>query len=296
MYKYLNLVSDILAHGERRENRTGVATFGVFGEQLRIPLRDGFPLLTTKKMFFRGVVEELLFFLRGETDTKILESKGISIWSGNTSVKFLRAKGLPYPAGEMGPGYGYQWRNFGGEYFYDQMPRISLGASRVMKTWDGVDQLQQVVDSIRNNPNDRRMIVSAWNPTQLHQMALPPCHLLFQFYVNKGRLSCQFYMRSVDVALGLPFNIASYALLTHIIANITDLEVGDLIFTGGDVHIYENHIDGMKEQLERRPFPSPLLFINKKLSSLADLESFSFEDIELKNYKYHPAIKMDMVV
>lgn len=295
MRSYLELLHKIIEEGEDRPDRTGVGTRSVFGEQWRIDLQEGFPLLTTKKMFWRGIVEELLFFVRGDTNTHLLSDKKINIWKGNTTRDFLDKRGLPYPAGEMGPGYGFQWRNWGGSYECD-VQEDEESKRIITKKDDGIDQLAQVIHSLRHNPTDRRMLVSAWNPTQLSRMALPPCHLLYQFYVSKGRLSCQFYMRSIDVALGLPFNIASYALLTHLIAEITDLEPGELIFVGGDTHLYLNHLDGMQEQLQRKPYARPTLKIHKELRELEDIEAMTFKDLELDGYECHPAIKMPMAV
>jgi len=293
MRKYQELMQEILDDGIQKENRTGIDTISIFGTRIKLNLQDGFPILTTKRVFWRGVVEELLFFLRGETDTKKLEDKGIGIWKNNTSRKFLHANGLLYPEGEMGPGYGFQWRNFGGRYttlVWNDDSGHRIISREIDKGFDGVDQLQQVVDRIQSHPDCRRHIVSAWNPQQLPQMALPPCHLLYQFYVNDSKLSCQWYQRSVDVPLGLPFNIASYALLTHIIAAICGLDVGNLIFIGGDTHIYENQLNGVREQLSREPEPLPTLGISRKIRSLKDAEKLRFEDFELLDYVSHTKI------
>lgn len=283
---YLNLLDSVLKTGSVREDRTGVGTIGLFGTQLRFNLENNIvPMLTTKKMFTKAIIEELLFFIRGETNTKLLEDKGVNIWKGNTSREFLDKKGLQYlPEGDMGKGYGYQWRKFGEHDNGDSICK------------NGIDQLQQVFDTIKNNPNDRRMIISAWNPQQLPEMALPPCHLLFQFYVDNGYLSCQWYQRSVDMFLGLPFNILSYAILTRIMAQATGLKAKEVIFTGGDTHIYSNHADQVKEQISREPYNFPTMQINKNISSIQDIEKLSFEDFVIDNYQHHPAIKAPMAI
>jgi len=321
-YQYLDLMQRILDTGEVKENRTGVDTVGIFGTQMRFSLKDQFPILTTKKVYWKGVVEELLWFIRGETDSKKLEEKGVNIWKGNTSREYLDKMGLyNYPEGEIGPGYGFQWRNFNGLYEADKIvpfDGLDMGLEdayeiyhpdehdpldmkrRVFKCFTGpnggIDQLKQVVDKIRTNPNDRRLIVSAWNPRQIEEMALPCCHLLFQFYACNNKLSCQVYQRSVDSFLGLPFNVSSYALLTCLIAKITGLEPNEVIWTGGDTHIYVNHLDAVKEQLKREPYPFPKLIIKKDIKTLEDIEAMSFEDFELVDYEYHPAIKAEMAV
>ncbi len=280
---YLNLINNILTNGNERSDRTGVGTKSIFGTQLRFSLEnDTLPLLTTKKVFFRGIVEELLFFLRGDTDTKKLEAKGINIWKGNTSREFLDKKGLlDLSEGDMGKGYGWQWRNFGGDNF------------NYVK---GVDQIANVIKSLKEDPYSRRHIVSAWNPQQLNQMALPPCHAFFQFYVHNDELSCQWTQRSVDCGAGLPFNIASYGLLTHIIAKTVGLKAKEVIFSGGDTHCYLNHIDALKEQMKRVPNIFPTITINKKLTNIQDIENLRFEDFELKNYNPYSAIKMEMAI
>lgn len=285
---YLNLLQQILETGSKREDRTGVGTLGIFGTQLRFSLQDDtIPLLTTKKMFTKGIIEELLFFIRGETDTKKLEEKGVNIWKGNTSRQFLDSRGLKHlPEGSLGKGYGYQWRKFGAEEAFNT--RLPAEA--------GVDQLAQVFDSIKKDPMGRRHIVTAWNPAQLNEMALPPCHMTFQFYVDNGTLSCQWYQRSVDCFLGLPFNIMSYAVLTRLMAEATGLKAKEVIFVGGDTHIYLNHIDQVKEQLSRDPFVFPKMKINKKLESLKDIESLVHTDFEIVDYKSHPSIKATMAV
>lgn len=290
--KYLDLMQCILETGEARDDRTGVGTKSIFGTQLRFSLRNNtLPLLTTKKMFLKGIVEELLFFIRGETDTKKLEAKGVSIWKGNTSREFLDSRGLTYlPEGDMGKGYGFQWRKYG-----EDINELTL--RWFINSTMGIDQLQTVIEGIRKDPFSRRHIITAWNPQQLHEMALPPCHMTIQFYVGKNNeLSCQFYMRSVDYFLGLPFNIASYALFTHIMARATGLQAKEVIFSGGDTHLYVTHLEAIKEQLQRKPYVFPQLKIKKIITSVKDMEALTFEDFELINYQAHPAIKASMAI
>lgn len=293
-FAYLDLLKQILETGSKREDRTGVGTLGIFGTQLRFSLQDDtIPLLTTKKMFTKGIIEELLFFIRGETDTKKLEEKGVNIWKGNTSREFLDSRGLKHlPEGSLGKGYGYQWRRFG----EDKSDPATTPSRWAVYDTEGVDQLAQVFDSIRKDPMGRRHIVTAWNPLQLNEMALPPCHMTFQFYVDNGTLSCQWYQRSVDCFLGLPFNIMSYAVLTRLMAEATGLKAKEVIFVGGDTHIYLNHIEQVKEQLSREAFEFPKMKINKKLESLKDIESLSHTDFEIVDYKSHPPIKAQMAV
>ena len=286
---YLDLLKNILDNGTTKQDRTGVGTIGIFGSQLKFSLENNtLPLLTTKKMFLRGIVEELLFFIRGETDTKKLEAKGVNIWKGNTSRDFLDKRGLGYlPEGDMGKGYGFQWRNFNGtrkSSEYKNHPR------------DGVDQLSKALEMIRNEPNSRKIIVSAWNPGQLDQMALEPCHCFIQFQVDNGKLNLMWFQRSVDSFLGLPFNICSYAILNMLFAKAANLEPGDLVFSGGDTHCYLNHISQIKEQITREPYNFPKIIINKSISSIEDMEDLSFEDFKLHNYQCHPSIKAEMAV
>ncbi|XP_052870570.1 thymidylate synthase-like, partial [Anopheles cruzii] len=242
---YLQLIREILAKGCKRDDRTGVGTVALFGSQLRYSLRDGtFPLLTTKKVFFRGIAEELLWFIKGSTNAKELQAKGVRIWDGNSTREFLDSCGFTdREEGDLGPVYGFQWRHFGAKYktCHDDY------------SGKGKDQLAEVIDKIKNNPTDRRIIMSSWNPVDISIMALPPCHCLAQFFVANGELSCQMYQRSADVGLGVPFNIASYSLLTHMIAHVTGLKTGEFIHTTGDTHIYLNHIDALKEQVQRTP-------------------------------------------
>ena len=258
MKQYLDLLQTVLEKGTEKKDRTGTGTISIFGHQMRFDLSEGFPVLTTKKLHLKSIIHELLWFLKGETNVRYLQKNGVRIWNEWAG-----------PDGELGPVYGYQWRSW--------------------PSPDGrhIDQISTVVDSLRNNPDSRRHIVSAWNVGQLDAMHLPPCHLLFQFYVANDKLSCQLYQRSCDVFLGVPFNIASYALLTLMMAQVTGYEPGDFIWTGGDVHIYTNHLDQVKLQLTRQPMPLPQMKINPEVH---DIFNFRFEDFELVNYNAHPHI------
>lgn len=270
--------------GVEKGDRTGVGTVSIFGAQMRFDMRNSFPLLTTKRVFWRAVAEELLWFVHGCTNAKILQDKNIHIWDGNSTREFLDKLGFTdREEGDLGPVYGFQWRHFGAKYrtCHDNYNN------------EGVDQLKQVIHTIRTNPNDRRIIMSAWNPMDIPQMALPPCHCLAQFYVSNGELSCQLYQRSADMGLGVPFNIASYALLTYMIAHITDLKPGDFIHTLGDTHVYKNHIEPLKEQLQRKPRNFPKLVIKRKVE---DIEDFKFDDFEIVGYNPYPKIHMEMAV
>ena len=264
MRQYLDLMRHVLEHGDPKTDRTGTGTLSVFGWQMRFRLQDGFPLLTTKKLHTRSIIHELLWFLQGETNIRYLKENGVSIWDEWADAD-----------GELGPVYGKQWRRW--------------------ETADGrsVDQIARVVESIRRTPDSRRHLVSAWNPGEVDAMALPPCHALFQFYVCDGRLSCQLYQRSADIFLGVPFNIASYALLTHMVAQVCELEAGDFVWTGGDCHLYSNHLRQAREQLERAPRPLPTLRLNP---AVRDLFGFRFEDIALEGYDPHPHIKAPVAV
>ena len=274
--KYLELLSEIMTEGNIKSDRTGIGTKSIFGSKLSFSLKDGkIPMLTTKKMFARGVIEELLFFIRGESNSKLLEEKGVNIWKGNTTREFLDKRGLSHlEEGSLGKGYGYQWRNFSGK----------------------TDQIANLLHTLKTNPDDRRMLVAAWNPGELNEATLPPCHTHFQCYVNDGKLSLQFYMRSSDLFLGVPFNLMSYALLTHILANATGLQADKLIFVGGDTHIYSNHFDAAKTQIEREPFDFPTVKINKSLSSLSDIEALEFKDFVIEGYQSHASIKAEMAI
>ncbi|MDH5159849.1 thymidylate synthase [Heyndrickxia oleronia] len=269
--QYLELAQHILDHGVEKSDRTGTGTLSVFGWQSRYDLTKGFPLLTTKRLHWTSIAHELLWFLRGDTNVKYLRENGVNIWDEWADEN-----------GELGPVYGEQWRSW--SYF-----KYELGQSVEYDGWNRfrVDQISQVIEQIRNNPDSRRLLVNAWNVGELDQMALPPCHFAFQFYVANGRLSCQLYQRSADVFLGVPFNIASYALLTHMIAHVTDLEVGEFIHTIGDAHIYTNHIPQMYVQIQREPRPLPTLSIKRKVD---DIDDFRFEDFEIVGYDPHPKL------
>ena len=264
MKQYLHLMNDILINGVHKTDRTGTGTLSVFGRQLRFDLTDGFPLVTTKKIHLRSIIYELLWFLNGDTNIKYLKDNGVSIWDEWADAN-----------GELGPVYGHQWRSW--------------------PAADGrhIDQITQVLNQIKTKPDSRRHMVTAWNPSEVDKMALPPCHALFQFYVADGKLSCQLYQRSCDTFLGLPFNIASYALLTHMFAQQCDLEVGEFVWTGGDTHLYSNHLDQAKLQLTREPYALPQLIIKRKPASIFD---YKFEDFEILNYQTHPSIKAPIAV
>ncbi|KAJ3273574.1 Thymidylate synthase [Terramyces sp. JEL0728] len=290
--QYISLIENILSKGERRGDRTGTGTISTFAPtNLRFDL-SSFPLLTTKRVYLRPIFEELMFFIRGQTDATILSEKGVKIWDKNGSREFLDSRGLNYREGDLGPVYGFQWRHFGAEY---------KGCEHDY-TGQGQDQLRQIINSLLNNPTDRRMVMSAWNPSDLDKMALPPCHMFCQFYVsNEKRLSCQLYQRSCDVGLGVPFNIASYALMTMMIAHALGIECGEFVHCMGDAHIYLNHVDQLAEQTKRELRPFPTLKIKKEVladrsvdSVLAYLESFCFEDFELVGYTPHAKIAMEM--
>jgi len=283
--EYLNLCKRIIENGNEKGDRTGTGTRSIFGAQMRFSLHDNqFPLLTTKKTFLRGITEELLWFIRGSTNAKELHDKNVRIWDANASRKFLDSRGLHNrEEWDLGPVYGFQWRHFGAQYktMHDDY------------SGQGVDQLKNVIETIKNNPNDRRMLMVAWNPVDLDLMALPPCHCLCQFYVANGKLSCMLYQRSCDMGLGVPFNIASYALLTIMMANVTNLEPGEFVHTLGDAHVYSNHDEQLKEQIGREPRKFPKMKITRKVTSIED---FKMEDFELSEYNPHPVIKMPMAV
>jgi len=283
--QYINLIKHILENGISKDDRTGIGTLSIFSYNMTFNLRQSFPLLTTKKVYWKGVVEELLWFISGSTDSNVLKEKGVRIWEGNSSREFLDSRGLShYDQGDIGAGYGFQWRHFGAKYtnMYDSYEG------------QGVDQLKDVIYKIKNTPDDRRIIMSAWNPTDLDKMALPPCHIFVQFWVdtNKKELHSQMYQRSCDVGLGVPFNIASYALLTCIIAKLCDLTPGDFHYCMGDTHIYKNHIDAMKLQITRDPYDFPKI----NIKDITDIDNIKFDDIELIDYKYYENIKMNMAV
>ena len=287
--QYLDLLKEILEEGSLKHNRTGVDTKAVFGRMMRFNLKEAFPILTTRKIFFRGVFEELMFFLRGDTNSKHLEEKGVNIWKGNTSREFLDGRGLNcLPEGEIGCAYSHQWRNFGGEH--SLIPET--------KGLKGVDQIAKVISQIKNDPTSRRIYIVGVNPAQEQFMALPCCHTYCQFICDpeKKELNCLFQIRSNDATLGLGFNTSQYALLLFLLAAVTGYTPNELVYVGIDVHIYSNHFDAVREQLKREPRPFPRLELNKKISSLEELESLQYEDLSLIGYDPYPNIKMDMVV
>jgi len=264
MQQYNDLLRHVMQHGTKKEDRTGTGTVSVFGYQMRYNLQEGFPLVTTKKVHTKSIIHELLWFLKGETNIKYLKDNGVSIWDEWADEN-----------GNLGPVYGYQWRSWpsaNGEH---------------------IDQITQLIEQIKKNPDSRRLLVNAWNVSEISKMKLPPCHILFQFYVADGKLSCQLYQRSADLFLGVPFNIASYALLTHMVAQVCDLEVGEFIHTLGDAHIYSNHFDQVNLQLTREPLPLPTLKLNQDVKNIFD---FTYEDIAIENYQSHPAIKAVVAV
>ena len=264
MTPYLALVKQIRERGAWKDDRTGTGTLSLFGCQMRFDLAAGFPAVTTKRLHLKSIIYELLWFLRGETNLKFLHDHGVTIWDEWADEN-----------GDLGPVYGYQWRSW---------PTPSGGH---------IDQIANVVEQIKRNPDSRRLIVSAWNVSEIDSMALPPCHLLFQFYVANGRLSCQLYQRSADMFLGVPFNIASYALLTMMVAQVCGLEPGDFVHTLGDAHLYANHLEQIDAQLEREPYPLPTMRLNPDVASVFD---FSYDDFSLQDYRYHPAIKAPVAV
>ncbi|QWD84876.1 thymidylate synthase [Polynucleobacter asymbioticus] len=264
MHQYHNLMKEVLEKGVQKSDRTGTGTISIFGHQMRFNLAEGFPMVTTKKLHLKSIILELLWFLKGSTDNNWLKERGVSIWNEWAA-----------PDGDLGPIYGYQWRSWpapNGEH---------------------IDQIAEVVETLKKNPDSRRIIVSAWNVADIPRMALAPCHAFFQFYVADGKLSCQLYQRSADIFLGVPFNIASYALLTHMMAQQCNLEVGDFVWTGGDCHLYSNHLEQVDLQLSRDFFPLPKLNILRKPDSIFDYE---FEDFEIAGYESHPAIKAPVAV
>lgn len=264
MYQYHDLMKEVLAKGVQKSDRTGTGTISVFGHQMRFNLADGFPMVTTKKLHLKSIIYELLWFLKGSTDNNWLKERGVSIWNEWAA-----------PDGELGPIYGYQWRSW------------------PAPNGQHIDQITEVIETIKKNPDSRRIIVSAWNVADIPRMALAPCHAFFQFYVADGKLSCQLYQRSADIFLGVPFNIASYALLTHMVAQQCNLAVGDFIWTGGDCHLYSNHLEQVDLQLSRDFFPLPKLNILRKPDSIFDYE---FEDFEITGYECHPHIKAPVAI
>lgn len=282
-YQYLDLVARILRDGVERGDRTGTGTRALFGAHMRFDLRESFPLLTTKRVFWRGVVEELLWFIRGSTNARELSERGVKIWDANGSREFLDGRGFTErEEGDLGPVYGFQWRHFGAEY----------AGMRADYAGKGVDQLAEVIEKIKRNPSDRRIIMSAWNPAAIPQMALPPCHMMAQFFVGNGELSCMMYQRSADMGLGVPFNIASYSLLTCMIAKVCGLRPGEFVHTLGDAHVYSNHVEALETQLLREPLAFPTLEVKDKES----IEDMTMEDIVLHGYEHHKSIAMKMAV
>lgn len=280
MKQYLELLQHILDKGQDKSDRTGTGTRSVFGYQMRFDLADGFPLLTTKKVHMKSITHELLWFIKGDTHVKYLQDNKVTIWdewaTAEQTARFGRQEG------DLGPVYGHQWRNFGATKNED-------GSYQA----DGFDQLAWLINEIKTNPDSRRLIISGWNPNEASQVALPPCHTLFQFYVANDKLSCQLYQRSADVFLGVPFNIASYALFTHMIAQMCGLDVGEFVWTGGDTHLYHNHFEQAKLQLTREPLPLCQLKLNPEIK---DIFAFGFDDISIENYQSHERIKADVAV
>jgi thymidylate synthase len=264
MQQYLDLMRQVRDHGARKDDRTGTGTLSVFGHQMRFDLARGFPVLTTKKLHLRSIIHELLWFLKGDTNVKYLRDNGVTIWDEWADAE-----------GNLGPVYGAQWRSW------------------PARDGSTIDQIADVIARIRKNPDSRRLIVTAWNPADVDRMALPPCHCLFQFYVSNGKLSCQLYQRSADIFIGVPFNIASYALLTHMIAHVTGLKAGDFVHTLGDAHLYLNHLDQVNEQLKREPLPLPRLVIKRDVK---EVDAFRYEDFEIVGYQSHPHIAAPVAV
>jgi thymidylate synthase len=264
MHQYLSLMREVRDNGVKKEDRTGTGTLSLFGHQMRFDLSEGFPVITTKKLHLRSIIHELLWFLRGDSNIQYLKDNGVSIWDAWADEN-----------GELGPVYGVQWRNW---------PKPDGGH---------VDQISQIMQQLKEDPDSRRIMLSAWNVGEIENMALPPCHCLFQFWVAEGKLSCQLYQRSCDIFLGVPFNIASYALLTHMLAQQADLKVGDFVWTGGDCHLYSNHLEQADEQLQREPLPLPRLAIKRRPPSIFDYE---YDDFEILNYESHPHIKAAVAV
>ena len=275
---YFDLINDVLTNGVEKTDRTGTGTISVFGRQSRFDLSLGFPILTTKRVHWKSVAGELLWFLQGNTNIKWLKENGISIWDEWADKD-----------GNLGPVYGKQWRKWDHMFWRPYDPNSPVYDPTEIE----IDQIKEVIEQIKTNPDSRRLIVSAWNVGDIPQMALAPCHTMFQFYVVNGKLSCQLYQRSCDVGLGWSFNVASYALLTHMIAQVCGLEVGDFVHTFGDLHIYENHVEALKQQLHRTPYPMPKLVLNREVK---DIDSFTFEDINLMNYQHHPAISLKVAI
>lgn len=287
MRQYLELLQHIKEHGRFKGDRTGTGTYSVFGYQMRFDLAKGFPLLTTKKVHFRSIAIELLWFLKGDTNVKYLQDNGVTIWDEWATAEQTARFGRP--EGELGDVYGKQWRNFG-----EVKESIQIGhETQTHVIRKGFDQISWLINEIKTNPNSRRLIVTGWNPQEAGNVALPPCHTLFQFYVHDGKLSCQLFQRSADVFLGVPFNIASYCLLTHFVAKVCNLQVGEFVWTGGDTHLYSNHMEQVELQLSREPLPLCQLKLNPEITDIFD---FTYEDIEIVGYESHAAIKAPVAV
>lgn len=290
-YVYLDLLTKIINEGKSRDDRTGTGTISIFGQQMRFDISDTIPVLTTKFVPWKSCIKELLWFLKGQTDATILQQQGVRIWDGNTSREFLDNRGLHHlPEGDIGAGYGFNWRHFGANYH----------TCKDDYTGQGFDQVQFILNELRTNPSSRRLYMTAWDPSKLDQMALPPCHLSAQFYVEfdpdgTKYLSCQMYQRSVDTFLGCPWNIMSYSLLTHIFAKMCGMKPKELIMCLGDTHIYKNHVDQVKEQLTRTPYPFPTLKLDESVATKT-VDELDITDFELVDYQYHPAIKAVMAV
>lgn len=277
-HTYFDLINDVLTNGVEKTDRTGTGTISVFGRQVRYDLSLGFPILTSKRVHWKSVVGELLWFLKGDTNVKWLNENGISIWDEWADKD-----------GNLGPVYGHQWRKWDHMFWGPYNPNsVGDGPDEIE-----IDQIKEVIQQIKTNPDSRRLIVSAWNVGDIPKMALAPCHTMFQFYVVNGKLSCQLYQRSGDLGLGIPFNVASYALLTHMIAQVCGLEVGEFVHTFGDLHIYSNHVEALKQQLHRAPYPMPRLVLDK---SVTDIDGFDFDKVTLDSYQHHPSIKLPVAV
>lgn len=290
--QYLNLLRKILEHGKSRTDRTGTGTISLFGEHMRFDISKSIPVLTTKFVPWKSCIKELLWFLKGQTDVTILQNNGVRIWDGNSTRNFLDKRGLSHlPEFDIGPGYGFQWRHAGAEY----------KTCKDDYTGKGFDQIEYILNELRTNPFSRRLYMTAWNPSFIEQMALPPCHVSAQFYVEEDAtdgtkyLSCQMYQRSVDTFLGCPWNIMSYAVLTCLFAKMCGMKPKELVMSLGDVHIYANHVDQVREQLSRHPYPFPQLHISENVKS-KNIDELSIDDFQLVNYQYHPAIKAQMSV
>ena len=292
-YQYINMLDRIINNGNIRKDRTGTGTQSLFGCQMRYDISKHFPLLTTKRMYWKGIVEELLWFLKGDTDAVKLQHNNVHIWDGNSSRQYLDSIGLTnYRDGECGPIYGFNFRHFGGDYKgcdYDYKSDRENGIK------NGYDQVQNCLELIKNNPTSRRILINLWNPCDLDKVALPACHVLYQFYINDGKLSCSMYQRSGDMGLGVPFNIASASLMTYIFAKLTGLKPGEFIHTIGDAHIYIDHIDAIKKQLEREPRPFPFVEIDST-KEYTCVEDFKYDDFKVNGYYPFPAVKMKMAV